>query len=361
MNQPIKVCFDQDFLNFGQNCLGKIEYPGLCNTSGQTSAEIVSWGMELPKNPSSELIKYATTLAHGNLRKNSVIQVLGGAAGFDRSSVYSPEKISSLLASYPESPWIRSAIEIFQAASSKKATVITGGTQSGIMALISSLYVTSRQLYHQIDQALNKFATFLPRPGQILESITPPQLIHVVPAELTVFPGNRWNIAWDKDPKLLAPCTGFIVVPGVENWGNDGERLEETQWWVSYVPTLERIISIFSQDKDEIDRTTVVFNGGLLTLAEVYSALLNNAKIIFINGSGRLADLLSFLRQNNWDLSKINPQKIEEPRLKSALSRKEYLSLLERFVSLAKKRENIYVSDLGNVDLNTLIEMAPKK
>ena len=362
MNQPVKVRFDKTFLDFAKEKGAKIGYSQLCDTSTYLEKPIESWGLELPENPTSEMIKYGLTLAHNNLQRQSVIQVIGGALHFDAMQIPDLDQIEAMLEHYPENAWVRSAIEIFQAASAKKATIITSGTQCGIMALISCLYLVSRKVHQEIESSISKFVNFLSRPSQIADLLLPPQLIHVIPAELTIFPKNQWEIAWDKNPELLAPCTGFVVVPGINQWGDDGGLIEETQWWASYIPTLERITAIFSQDRDEVDRTTVLFNGGLLTLAEAYSALLNNSKIIVVEGSGRLADLLAYLGKVDWDVKKIDPDLVEEPKLKSDLGKNQYLLLLERFSALAKKKERlIHTTALGSLGLSNLIEMTLSK
>lgn len=353
---PINVEFDSNFLAFALEKFGKVQTPSLCDTTRYVKEGISSWGIELPNCPTSDVIKYSLTLASGSLRRQSVIQIVGGAAGFDKKNVYSPEYIDSIIDAYPPDPWLRSALDIFRAASAKRSTIVTGGTQVGIMALISGLYVTSHGMYKNIKTSFEKFVSFLSEPIQIIDTFVPPQLIHVVPAELTVFPGNTSSMSWDKGPELLGPCTGFISIPGIKDWGDDGKMIEENAWWASYTPSLEKVIGVFSSESGQVNRVTVVFNGGMLTLGEIYSAMINDAKIILINGSGRLADLLTDLLNNDWDLEKVKKEKMKEILL-SDFNFDEFCLLLKRFCGQAKKKNNVYSHNLRTIGLKSLIEI----
>lgn len=353
---PVEVHFDQNFLGYINDKVGSANYPSLCDTTKIVDGGISSWGIELPQAPTSDIIRYALLLAQGNLSHQSVIQIVGGAGGFDKEHKYTPEYINSVINTYPPDPWVRSAIDIFRAASARHSTIITGGTQVGIMALISSLYVSSMGMYVNIQESLKKFVNFLSEPIQIMEMFTPPQLVHVIPAELSIFPKNKWPVAWEKGPEILAPCTGFVVVPGIDNWGDEGEHLEDNQWWVSYTPVVEKIAGIFSSDHGQNRRVTVVFNGGLLTLGELMSALTNDSKIILINGSGRLADLLTELLNVDWDLDRVDPNKFDKI-IMSDVYREGFISLLKRFCILAKKKNTVYSHNLRTIGLKSLIEI----
>ncbi len=247
----ISVLFGREFYGNLQKLDVPVEFPYLSDTTEYmpSGRALEVAGIELPENPPNFL---TTTAVHNlvGLPKKGNIQVIGGAAGLNLDGVPTINDLISGMIDNKDLPdAYYFALDIYRAANNLESNIITGGTQSGVMALLSSIWLTDQILNEYICRAAIKKSDFLGMPIERIVNTNTPSLLHVVPKRTTIYPGND-EVKMDEWPCPLAPCTGFIVVGGGDGWGQQGEALEKSSYVTSFIPAADHAISSLPRIKN---------------------------------------------------------------------------------------------------------------
>lgn len=181
-------------------------------------------------NTEAELVRAIETLKLNC--KRPVVVVVGGA---DKASNYHQKIIK------------QSTRTIARAAEESQAIVLSGGTNSGVMAAIGQARVENNYSF---------------------------PLVGVAVKNLVTWPGNP--ASQEKGTPLEPHHTHFLLVPGNE-WG------DESFWIAKLVPTLAW----------KYPSVTVLSNGGTISLRDVTLSVKARRPVVILEGTGRLADKLA--------------------------------------------------------------------
>ena len=169
-----------------------------------------------------------------------VLLLVGGADGFDRDTPLQSEQRNRLLQLFGRG--------LLRAADAAGATVVDGGTNAGVMAVLGTA------------------ARSQPRPVV---------LVGVAPAGKVLRPDETSPGADSRTP-LEPNHTHFVLVPGSQ-WG------EEAPW-------LAHLATVVAGDEGS---ATVCVNGGEIALADVRHSVEARRPVVVLDGSGRTADALA--------------------------------------------------------------------
>lgn len=308
---PFYVEFGPTFTELMNNLNRPIEFPYLIDTT-----EYMPSGNPLtipgiimsPKEPVQNIVHHMHYLC--GLPKGGNIQVIGGAKGFNLDGMPTMDELIHGLERNADMPDAYNfARDIYRAAYNLEANIITGGTQSGIMALLSSLWLADQIINEDMIKAAAKKSSLLNIPLNRIIETKSPSLIHIVPQSTVAYPGNT-ELDMKQWPWPLAPSTCVFAVSGKNGWGSEGVALEDSAYVTSFIPLADNAISSlpFNLNKYRQQRVSVIMNGGYLSLIETKSAIEASqpAKILALEGTGRFADLLSASIKNDYAVPKDN-------------------------------------------------------
>jgi hypothetical protein len=329
---PVSVEFGPEFSRLLIEKQQAEEFPYLIDTSAYMprGKALTVNGVELAANTPTSTIAQAMQFFGGSGKGN--IQVIGGAAGFPLDGTPNmDELLDGLETPKGELPdvfrWARS---IYRAANQLNANIVTGGTQSGVMALISSMWLADQVLNYRIAEAVKKRASLLQTPPDALYNARGPNLIHFVPKSATLYNGND-TVDYTGYPSPLAPCTAFVAVEGGSGWAASSEELDKTAYVTSFIPAYEyAVASLPCTNNLHSSRLAIVINGGYLSLLEAKRALQarSPASMIILEGTGRFADLLAACVKNNFTIPD-DDHPVWTPRLRKDYQTASYAAELE--------------------------------
>ncbi|MBU0980916.1 MAG: hypothetical protein KJ709_09005 [Nanoarchaeota archaeon] len=357
---PIEVTFGPDFVNRIKEFEVKDEFPFLSDTSDYMPSgnPLRVVGVELEENPPYSIITQAVHHIAG-LSARGNIQVIGGAAGFELGNIPTMDELLKGLEGRTDLPdGFRHAREIYRAANDLDANIITGGTQSGVMALISSMYVADYILNSRVIEAASLRARLLQEDPLRVYDGKGPALFHIVPGSATIFPGNE-QVKKENWPSPLAPCTGFISVNGGKGWGEEGSTLEKSSYVTSFIPAYDHAVASLPRfDQQYSSRVALVMNGGPLTILEAKRALHADypATLLILKGTGRFADLLATSVENEYALPSEDHPIWDLGRIKEDYSKGDYakeFGIVLDYLRNNPSRANIFIA--GNEGLTSRI------
>src|SRR5882762_2814951 len=138
-------------------------------------------------------------------------------------------------------------------AASFHALIIDGGTQTGVMALIGE---------------------------GVAQQPSKPTLLGISPAGRITYPGKSES-ATERKMRPLEPNHSYFVLVEANEWGDE-------------TATMYDLANVLSEDRPSL---AVLINGGAIAKSEILHNVRQRRPIIIIQGSGRLADEITRIRQ----------------------------------------------------------------
>ncbi|MGV8086965.1 MAG: hypothetical protein ACP5N1_05010 [Candidatus Woesearchaeota archaeon] len=364
--KPFYIEFGPEFTRLMNEKNRPIEFPHLIDTSKYMplgNALTVLGAIMPPTGSIAEIVHHMHY--HCGIPKGGNIQIIGGARGLNLEGIPSMDELIKGLENNGDMPEAYVITrDIYRAAYKLDANIITGGTQSGIMALFSSLWLADQIINEDILKVAKKKSELLDIPLKNIINSKSPSLIHIVPQSAVIYPGNE-NVNYTEWPWPLAPSSCVFIVSGENGWGAEGKTLEKSAYVTSFIPQADAAISSlpFDFNKYRQQRISIIVNGGYLSLIEAKNAVeaYQPSKILALEGTGRFADLLATTIKNNYNIPNEDHAIWKQPGILEDYGKANFAIEFDGFINTLKKYhisgKNIaHVFRSGNEGLTSKIE-----